>query len=40
METVEDDLAEELFVLMTLGDDRATRATYIAGERLYSATET
>jgi guanine deaminase len=40
METVEDDLAEELFVLMTLGDDRATRATYIAGERLYCATET
>jgi guanine deaminase len=24
METVEDDLAEELFVLMTLGDDRST----------------
>jgi len=39
METVEDDLAEELFVLMTLGDDRATRATYVAGERLYSAPE-
>lgn len=37
METVADDLAEELFVLMTLGDDRATRATYVAGERLYYA---
>lgn len=35
METVEGDLAEELFVLMTLGDDRATKATYVAGERLY-----
>ena len=37
METVDDDLAEELFVLMTLGDDRATLATYVAGERLYRA---
>lgn len=37
METVDGDLAEELFVLMTLGDDRSTRATYVAGERLYSA---
>ncbi|MCK5622739.1 MAG: amidohydrolase family protein, partial [Alphaproteobacteria bacterium] len=37
METVKGDLAEELFVLMTLGDDRATRATYVAGERLYYA---
>lgn len=37
METVDGDLAEELFVLMTLGDDRATRATYVAGERLYYA---
>ena len=35
METVDGDLAEELFVLMTLGDDRATVATYVAGERLY-----
>ena len=35
METVDGDLAEELFVLMTLGDDRATRATYVAGKRLY-----
>ncbi len=36
METVEDDLAEELFVLMTLGDDRAVRATYVAGARVHS----
>jgi len=31
METVAGDLASELFVLMTLGDDRAVRATYVAG---------
>ena len=31
METVQN-LEEELFVLMTLGDDRAVRQTYIAGE--------
>ena len=31
------DLAEELFVLMTLGDDRAVRATYVMGERLHAA---
>ena len=31
METVRN-LEEELFVLMTLGDDRAVRQTYIAGE--------
>ena len=37
METIEDDLAEELFVLMTLGDDRAVRATYVMGERLHAA---
>ena len=30
MERVES-LADELFVLMTLGDDRAVRATYVAG---------
>lgn len=29
-------LEEMLFVLMTLGDDRTARATYIAGERVYS----
>ncbi len=28
-------LEEELFLLMTLGDDRAVRATYIAGEKAY-----
>lgn len=28
-------LAEKLFILMTLGDDRAVRATYIAGELVY-----
>ena len=37
METIEGDLAEELFVLMTLGDDRAVRATYVMGERLHTA---
>jgi guanine deaminase len=31
MEAVADDLAEELFVLMTMGDDRAVAETYIAG---------
>jgi guanine deaminase len=31
METIRD-LQEELFVLMTMGDDRAVRQTYIAGE--------
>lgn len=29
------DLMEKLFVLMTLGDDRATRATYVAGRKVY-----
>jgi guanine deaminase len=28
-------LEEALFVQMTLGDDRATRATYIAGQLVY-----
>jgi guanine deaminase len=37
MDTVEGDLAEELFVLMTLGDDRAVRATYVAGELHHAA---
>lgn len=36
METVQDDLAKELFVLMTLGDDRAVQATYLAGERVHA----
>jgi guanine deaminase len=30
IETIRD-LEEELFVLMTMGDDRAVRQTYIAG---------
>lgn len=30
-------LEEELFLLMTLGDDRAIRATYLAGERVHAA---
>jgi guanine deaminase len=36
MEVVRD-LEEELFVLMTLGDDRAVRQTYIAGEATLKA---
>jgi guanine deaminase len=31
MESHEGDLEEELFVLMTMGDDRAVRETYVAG---------
>jgi guanine deaminase len=31
MESVEGDLAEELFILMMMGDDRAIRQTYVAG---------
>jgi guanine deaminase len=31
MEAVRGDIAEELFVLMTMGDDRAIRETYVAG---------
>lgn len=34
MDGVEDNLAEELFVLMTMGDDRAVAETYVAGERM------
>ncbi len=34
MEAARGDLEEELFVLMTLGDDRAVAATYIAGRRV------
>ncbi len=33
METVRGDLDEELFVLMTMGDDRAVAQTYVGGER-------
>jgi guanine deaminase len=32
METIEGDLDKELFVLVTLGDDRAVKQTYVAGE--------
>lgn len=31
MECIEDNLAEELFLLMTLGDDRCVTETYVAG---------
>lgn len=34
METVRGDLEEELFVLMTMGDDRAVAATYVRGRRI------
>ena len=33
-------LAEELFVLTTLGDERATVATYVAGRRAYDRAQT
>src|SRR3954452_14854132 len=33
METIRGDLEAELFVLMTLGDDRAVRAAYVQGRR-------
>ena len=36
MATIEGDLAETLFVLMTMGDDRAVRATYVMGELSHS----
>ena len=32
MESHEGDLEEELFVMMTMGDDRAVRETYVAGK--------
>ncbi len=32
------DLAEKLFVLMTLGDERVVRATYVAGSRILTGT--
>jgi guanine deaminase len=37
MASVGDDLEATLFVLMMLGDDRAVRATYVAGERSHPA---
>ena len=33
------DIYERLFVLMTLGDDRATRATYVNGNLVYEKTD-
>ena len=33
------DIQEILFVLMTMGDDRATRATYVAGNLVYEKNE-
>jgi guanine deaminase len=36
MATVGDDLEATLFVLMTLGDERAVRATYVLGELAYT----
>ena len=33
MAAINGDLAETLFVLMTMGDDRAVRATYVLGEK-------
>ena len=38
MESVGGDLAEELFVLMTMGDDRAVRETYVGGKPTRAAT--
>ena len=35
METVEDLVEEELFVMMTLGDDRAVHATYVQGQKVH-----
>jgi guanine deaminase len=37
MESVAGDLAEELFILMMMGDDRAVRETYVAGRRAKGA---
>src|SRR5690606_23980319 len=37
MVSVGDDLEATLFVLMTLGDERAVRATYVMGERVHPA---
>ncbi|MEA1647677.1 guanine deaminase [Nitrospirillum sp. BR 11164] len=34
-EAIQGDLEEELFLLMTLGDDRAVRATYVQGQRVH-----
>ena len=37
MESVAGDLAEDLFILMMMGDDRAVRETYVAGRRAKGA---
>jgi guanine deaminase len=37
MESVEGDIAEELFILMMMGDDRAISETYVAGRPVKSA---
>src|SRR5205085_11334887 len=37
MESVEGDIAEELFILMVMGDDRAIAETYVAGRRAKSS---
>ncbi|UVE18444.1 guanine deaminase [Pseudomonas sp. LS44] len=34
------EIVEELFVMMILGDDRAVRATYVAGEQVYDRDNT
>ena len=36
MESVDGDLAEELFILQTMGDDRNVAATYVAGKRAFT----
>ncbi|WP_158812878.1 guanine deaminase [Methylocapsa sp. S129] len=36
MESVEGDIAEELFILMMMGDDRAVQETYVAGRPVKS----
>jgi hypothetical protein len=37
MAALGEDLEAILFALMTLGDDRAVRATYVLGELAYAA---
>lgn len=39
METVRDVVEEELFILMTLGDDRAVKATYVQGRKVHGRDE-
>jgi guanine deaminase len=35
MERIDGALGETLFVLLMMGDERAVRATYVAGERVH-----